>query len=33
MRDRRRRAASESLAEAHDRGLVHHDIKPANIQV
>ena len=23
----------ESLAEAHDRGLVHRDIKPANIQV
>jgi tRNA A-37 threonylcarbamoyl transferase component Bud32 len=25
--------ACESLAEAHDRGLVHRDIKPANIQV
>ena len=23
----------ESLAEAHDRGLIHRDIKPANIQV
>jgi eukaryotic-like serine/threonine-protein kinase len=27
------RQACESLAEAHDRGLVHRDIKPANIQV
>jgi serine/threonine-protein kinase len=27
------RQAAESLAEAHDRGLVHRDIKPANIQV
>jgi eukaryotic-like serine/threonine-protein kinase len=25
--------ACESLAEAHDRGLIHRDIKPANIQV
>jgi eukaryotic-like serine/threonine-protein kinase len=25
--------ACESLAEAHDRGLVHRDIKPANVQV
>jgi serine/threonine-protein kinase len=27
------RQACESLAEAHDRGLIHRDIKPANIQV